>query len=325
MVADELATLPRASSNALGRLSRLAEQAREFAAHAKAENTVRAYRSDWADFQTWGAETGLQTLPATPETVALYIADLAGRLKLSSLRRRLASISQAHRAANHESPTTSAAVRAVLAGIAREKGSASVKKAPLDVPTLSKIFDALPDGPSGVRDRALLLLGFAGAFRRSEVVALEVSDLEFKREGLVVTLRRSKTDAEGHGARVGIPYGSNPETCPVRAVQAWLEAAQVKSGPLFRAITRHDHIASTGLTAASVALIVKRAVGLAGLEPKSFSGHSLRAGFATAAAQAEVPEWRIMKQTRHRSRTVLATYIREGSLFRSNAAARVGL
>jgi integrase len=325
MATDQLAALPHVSGEALARLSQLAEQAREFASQAKAANTIKAYRSDWGHFQAWSAENGLQALPATPQAVALYLADLASSMKVSSLRRRLASISQAHSAAGNDSPTSAAAVRAVLAGIAREKGSAASRKSPLDVPSLAKALDASPSGLMGARDRALLLLGFAGAFRRSEIVALEVSDLEFKREGLVVTLRRSKTDAEGQGVRVGIPYGSHHETCPVRAVQEWLEVAGVKSGPLFRSINRHGTVADASLTAASVALIVKRAATRAGLDASTFSGHSLRAGFATAAARAEVPEWRIAKQTRHRSRVVLATYIREGSLFNGNAASSVGL
>jgi site-specific recombinase XerD len=325
MVVDELATVPRASSDALARLSRLADQARDYASQARAANTVKAYRSDWAHFEAWSATNGLQALPASPQAVALYLADLAATLKVSSLRRRLVAISQAHRGAGHDSPTSTPAVSAVLAGIAREKGSASTKKTPLDVPMLAQAIKAAPAGLLGMRDRALLLLGFAGAFRRSEVVSLSVADLEFRREGLVVTLRRSKTDAEGQGVRVGIPYGSHHATCPVRAVQEWIEATSLESGPLFRSINRHGTVADARLSEAAVALIVKRAASRAELDAASFSGHSMRAGFATAAAKAGVPEWRIAKQTRHRSLVVLAGYIREGSLFNENAAASVGL
>jgi integrase len=186
------------------------------------------------------------------------------------------------------------------------------------------MVDTLPDSLLGIRDRALLLVGFAGAFRRSELVGLDVADVEFKREGLVVTLERSKTDQEGAGRKIGIPYGSNPATCPVRALQAWLEASATTEGALFRTMNRHGHVKDR-LSGQGVAIVVKRCAEAAGLNPDDYAGHSLRSGLATSAAAAGVSERAIMNQTGHKSVNMVRRYIREGSLFRENAAAGVGL
>lgn len=302
------------------------EVAKTYVAHAKASNTLRAYRADWNDFTAWCEARGVQPLPATPETVALYLSELAASgKKTSTLQRRVSSISQAHQAAGYDSPTRSSKVRAVMAGIRRVHGSAEKGKAPILVDDLRRMVAQLPDTLLGVRDRAILLLGFAGAFRRSELVSLDVADLEFTRQGLIVTLRRSKTDQDGRGSKVGIPYGSNPETCPVRAVQAWLEATGITEGPLFRPINRHGQIQPARLSGEGVAIVVKRWAGAAGLDPDKFAGHSLRAGLATSAAIAGVNERAIMNQTRHRSVNMVRRYIRDGNLFRENAAAMVGL
>jgi site-specific recombinase XerD len=300
-------------------------QAKGYAEQAKAANTRRAYQSDWRDFSAWCEARCLEALPASSTTVALYLSDLADRCKVSTLQRRLATISQAHQAAHFESPTKAAEVRAVLQGIRRAKGTAQRQKQPAVTQIIRAMVAQLPDGSLGVRDRALLLLGFAGAFRRAELVALDVADVSFTADGLIVRLQRSKTDQEGQGATKGIPYGSTPATCPVRALRAWLDAGGVTCGPIFRPITRHSHIQTTRLSAYAVALVVKRAAATAGLDPAAFSGHSLRAGLATAAAAAGVSERAIMNQTGHRSVTVARRYIREGSLFRENAAASVGL
>jgi integrase len=183
----------------------------------------------------------------------------------------------------------------------------------------------LPDGLAGTRDRALLLTGFAGAFRRSELVGLDRADLEFNARGLVITLRRSKTDQEGHGRKVALPYGSTFETCPVRSMQAWLEESGITDGPLFRKINRHGQLHLARLCGSAVALTVKRSVRAAGLDPSKYSGHSLRSGFATAAAIAGASERAIMNQTGHQSSKMVRRYIRDGNLFRDNAAAKLGL
>jgi integrase len=198
-------------------------------------------------------------------------------------------------------------------------------KAPVVVDELRGMVETLPASTLGVRDRALLLLGLAGAFRRSELVALDVDDLRSTAAGLVVTLRRSKTDQEGAGREVGIPRGTNPETCPVRAVGRWLEARTVDGRALFCRIDRHGRQHAGRLGDRAVSPVVKRAAAAAGLDPANYAGHSLRAGLATSAAAADVPEWVIAQQTGHKSMAVLRRYIRSGSLFHENAAARVGL
>ncbi len=212
-----------------------------------------------------------------------------------------------------------------MKGIRRVKGTAQEGKAPTLTADIRAMVTALSSSPIGMRDRALLLLGFAGAFRRSEIVALDVADLQFNRQGVVVTLRRSKTDQEGQGRAVGIPHGAHGATCPVKALRAWLKAAAIDEGPIFRPVNRHGHIAPARLSAGAVAEIVKRCAQAAGLDPANYAGHSLRAGLATSAAAAGVSERAIMAQTGHRSVAIARRYIREGSLFRENAAGAVGL
>lgn len=313
-----------AESN-IAALTGIEDQARDFAAHSKASNTVKAYRSDWEDFSRWCGTHGLTSLPATPETVALYLSDLANTHKSSTLTRRISAISQAHQIAGIETPTKSAKVRLVMAGIRRTKGTVAHAKTPVLVDDLKRMIARLPGGLLGVRDRALLLIGFTGGFRRSELTGLDRDAVELTREGLVVTLRRSKTDQDGSGRKVGIPYGSNPDTCPVRAFTAWLEASGISDGPLFRPITRYGKMSANRLSAFAVALLVKRYAEAVGLNASEFAGHSLRSGLATSAAMAGASERAIMAQTGHRSLTTVRRYIRDGSLFRENAAAMLGL
>ena len=227
--------------------------------------------------------------------------------------------------AGHESPTRHIVVRAVLSGIRRTNGSAQEGKNPLRVEDLRAIVSRLPSTAQGVRDRALLLIGFAGGFRRSELIGLDTGDVEFVSAGLIVNLRRSKTDQEGQGRRVGIPAGANPETCAVRAAAAWLGVIGRAAGPVFRGINRHGQVAEERLSDRAVALIVKRLVLYAGLDAKFYAGHSLRAGLATSAAAAGASERAIMAQTGHRSLATVRRYIREGSLFAENAASKLGL
>ena len=306
-------------------LATYGQQARDYARQAKSNNTRRAYASDWDDFARWCQPYGFSPLPAKPETVALYLTALADALKPSTLGRRLATISQVHQAAGHETPTTAAPVRLVWAGIRRAKGTDQHGKAPAVTPELRRMVDTLGDSLIGVRDRALLLIGFAGAFRRSELVGLDVKDVHCGHDGLTIFIRKSKTDQEGQGRKVGIPYGSHPHTCPVRAFAAWMEKCALVEGALFRSVTRHGKLQPGRLSDRAVALIVKRAAQKAGLDPDKYAGHSLRAGLATSAAQAGVSERSIMAQTGHKSVVVARRYIRDGSLFRDNAAAQVGL
>lgn len=306
-------------------IDELLEELARYEKKALPENTRRAYRNDWRDFRTWCERRQRMALPAKPETVALYLTARAKTHKVSSLSRRLTVIGKIHGAAGKPNPVKDERVRRVWQGILRDKGEATSRKTPTLVTDLRKMLRALPEGLAGSRDRALLLFGFAGAMRRSELVALNFGDLVLTDDGFVVTLRRSKTDQTGKGRRIGIPYGEHEETCPVKAMLAWLEQSGIERGALFRKVNRHGQLEGPRLSDKSVALVVKRVLKAAGINPANFSGHSLRAGLATAAAIAGVDERAIQEQTGHRSLKVLRTYIREGSLFRNNAARKVGL
>ena len=319
-------TLPaKRTPSAPPAIARLQSQARDFITAARSENTARAYRSDWADFTAWCSDHGAEPLPAAPDTIALYITDRAATLKASTIQRRIVAISQAHQAAGHDTPTTAAVVRAVWRGIRRTVGTAYEQKNAATIDIIRAMVGPLPATVAGCRDRAILLLGFAGAFRRSELVALDVEDLQITGDGVTVTIRRGKTDQEAAGRMVGIPYGRNPKTCPVRALCDWIDEAAITTGPIWRPVTRRGYIADERLGDRTVALIVKRAARAAGLDPALFAGHSLRSGLATSAAAAGVAERDIMAQTGHTSERMVRRYIRAGSLYRNNAAAAVGL
>ncbi|SMO58312.1 site-specific integrase [Melghirimyces algeriensis] len=306
-------------------LQEVLEKAKDYTQHAKAANTTKSYRADWQDFTSWCQARSLSVLPADPQTVALYLTDLADSRKTSTLQRRLSAISQAHQTAGYDSPTNSHLVRTVWAGIRRTKGVKEEGKDPILVEDLRQMVEMLPDTLTGKRDRALLLIGFSGGFRRSELVSINREDIQTVQRGMVVNLRRSKTDQEGRGEKVGIPRGSRPETCPLRSLEDWLTTAGITEGPIFRPINRYGQVRNRRLTDRSVALIVKKAVESIGLDPKRFAGHSLRAGIATSAAMAGKDERAIMKQTRHKSTNMVRRYIRDGELFNENAAMGLGL
>ena len=257
--------------------------------------------------------------------VATFLADQAQEKKVATLAKYAVAINEAHRLAGYEAPSQSREVRAVMKGIRRTLGTAQKGKKPLRVAHLREIVRALPRGVIGARDRALLLVGFAGALRRSELVGLDVEDLEFTDEGLVITIKRSKVDQEGEGRPVGIPYGSNPATCPIRTLKKWMTIGGIIRGPLFRPVTRHWTVSLTRLGTRAVGVVVKKAVKAIGLDAKGYSGHSLRAGLATEAAAKGVAEGDIMRQTGHKSAMTLRKYIRPETLWINNAAAGVGL
>jgi site-specific recombinase XerD len=315
----------RPTDTQIGPLAEIADRASEFIHQSKAKNTIRAYRADWTHFEGWCIEHGQASLPATADTVALYVTDLSSTHKTATITRRISAISQAHQIAGFDTPTGAAKVRLVMAGIRRTKGTAQTGKTPILVEDLRRMLAGLHGNLLGVRDRVLLLIGFCGAFRRSELVALDAADVAVTREGLVVTIRRSKTDQEGEGRKIGIPYASHLETCPVRSLQDWLEKSGITEGPLFRPIDRFGRMGSIRLSAAAVADIVKRYVAAVGLDATEFAGHSLRSGLATSAAAAGASERSIMNQTGHRSVNMVRRYIKDGSLFRENAVAAVGL
>jgi site-specific recombinase XerD len=308
-------------------LQPLVRKAVHFISMSRAENTLRAYRCDWKHFVAWCGQHGVASMPAAAATAAMYISDLAEAMKTTTVTRRLAAIAKAHQAAGFESPCSMkhAAVWETLAGIRREKGTLQNGKAPLMTRDLGRLLSALPPNALGIRDRALLLVGFAGGFRRSELAGLTVEDIEVTEDGLRLLLRRSKTDAEGASRQIGIPFGSNPQTCPVRAYRKWLEASGIAAGPVFRAINRHGRIGAKAITPQVVALVVKRWCDAAGLDPSSFGAHSLRSGLATQSACNGASERAIMRQTGHRSVQTVRRYIRQGELFIDNAAAKLGL
>lgn len=298
----------------------LVAEARAFAHAPKAPRTRAAYKAAWDAFVAWCDAQGLRPLPATPATVSAFLAARAseGR-RVSTIEQALAAISQAHQFARLPSPRSAPEVREVMRGIRRTIGVAPEQKAPTRVEDLRRMVAALPDNLQGARDRAMLLLGFAGGFRRSELVSLDVGDVARGEDGLTITLRRSKTDQEAEGRKVGIPAGRSPHTCPVKTLSLWVDAAGVAEGPLFRPV-QGRHVGSARLSDKAVARLVKRAAVAVGLDPSQFSGHSLRAGLATAAALAGKSERSIMRQTGHRSVAMVRRYIREAKLFRDNAA-----
>lgn len=299
----------------------LVDQARAFAAEAKAPATRRAYRTAWRAWVTWAEAHDVAPLPAVPEAVACYLTALAeaGR-RVPSLELVLAALAAAHQAAGAPSPRSAPVVREVMKGIRRTLGVAPHPKAAVRVSDLRAMVAGCPEGLLGRRDRALLLVGFASALRRAELVALNVEDVAAGPDGLTITLRRSKTDQEGAGRIVGVPHGSTPDTCPVRALAAWLTEAGITKGALFRGVSRHGALLGR-LSDRGVARVVQRSAAAVGLEAATFGGHSLRAGLATAAASAGKSERAIMAQTGHRSVAMVRRYIRTASVFTDNAAA----
>lgn len=312
-------------SGVLVHLADLRERAESFAEASMSDATRRAYGTDLAHFGAWCRANDVVPLPAPPPAVALYLSECASQYRVATIARRIAAISREHRKAGRESPFTHAVVQDVWSGIKRRLGVAQDRKDAILVDDLRRMLQPLGETTIEVRDRALLLLGFAAAFRRSEIVALDVDDVRTVAAGLEVTLKRSKTDQCGEGRLVGIPYGSQLVTCPVRAIKAWRERSMNDDAALFRAVDRHGNVAVTRLTAQAVALIVKRHAERAGLDPARFGGHSLRAGFATSAALSGCSEIAIAAQTGHRSLQMVARYVRPASIWHGNPAAQVGL
>ena len=304
----------------------LLSRAKEYTAAARAQSTRRVYRCFWQQFQDWTRERNRTSLPAYPETVALYLTHLAAVSKPATIRLKMSAIASAHKTAGLASPLTSPVVAAVWAGIRREKGCAPKRKAALTTDELRAMLAHLPSDARGVRDRALLLTGFAGGFRRSEIVALNVGDVDFEAGGAIVTLRRSKTDQQGEGRAVGIPFGSNPLTCPVRALRAHIERFKLTTGDaLFPEISRHGRLTGRRASGQAVARCVQRFARAAGLDPSRYGGHSLRSGLATQSASNGASLSAIASHTGHHSLEMVQRYIRPTSLFDDNPATRLGL
>lgn len=287
------------------------ERARQYALKSKAANTLRAYRAPWREFQAFAEKKGERALPAEAGLVVDYLTALADAgAKASTIGVHLAAIASAHRTAKAPDPTVDEGVRLVMGGIRRELGTRPAKKAPVMLDELRRMVAALPDTLAGKRDKALLLVGFGGAFRRSELVGLDVADIRLNGK-LVITVKRSKTDQEGAGRTKVIPALADETLCPVKALRAWLDAADIKSGAIWRQVDKWGHLRDNRLTAQSVALTVKAAAERAGLEARQFAGHSLRSGFITEAANAGVESRDIMSQTGHKSEAVMRGYIQD--------------
>jgi integrase len=279
-----------------------------------AKNTRVAYLSDLAHFESWGGR-----IPAVPETIAEYLVAHADVLSVATLNRRLAALAKVHRSRGFSNPTSVEVVKATLRGLKRIKGTAQRQATPLIKEDLFVVLEAMGSRLKDVRDRALLLLGFAGGFRRSELIGLNCGDLVLVRQGLEVTLRRSKTDQNGAGRKIGIPHGRG-RWCPVAALEQWQAVTGLTEGAIFRPVDRHQRLGQQRLSGEGVCLVVRERVRAAGINPELYSGHSLRAGLATSAAEAGVSTFKIRQQTGHASDAMLSRYIRDAKLFTDNAA-----
>jgi site-specific recombinase XerD len=318
----------------------------DFFSLSKADNTWKAYKKDWQDFCNWCMKKRLRPIPATSEMVIGYIKHLTEtgymvktkdggyitkHYKTSSLQRRIASISQAHKKAaelqpgsNIVNPTKTDRVREFMKGVKRGLGVATTQKKAVSVELMKVFAGSLDDKLIDVRNRALLLLAFNGGFRRSELVALDVEDISFTHEGLEIHIKKSKTDQEKKGRKIGVPFGKNAETCVVRSMEKWLDDSGIISGPLFRKIDRHGKIGDR-LTGDGMAYIIKQVASNAGFNPKDFAGHSFRRGFITTAYRNKKSDHAIMKQTGHKSLQTMHRYIEEANIFEDNAADGLGL
>lgn len=301
------------------------DQARDYAFSSRAKNTKRAYKVDWQEFCAWCTQNQLESLPASPLTVGLYLSAKATTLKVSTLNRKLTAIRQAHYAAQQPFDSKHPAIREIWNGIKRTYGVEQQGKQPLLTDDLKKIIQSMGTSLQDLRNKALLLIGFSGAFRRSELIGLNVEDITYQPEGLTILLRRSKTDQEQKGYLKGIPFGHHTETCAVRALKQWLDVSKICSGPIFRKMQGKNLVSSLRLSDKAVSRIIKKSIVSIGISPKKYAGHSLRAGFATAAASAGVEERIIMAQTGHKRVDTLRKYIRIGNLFKQNAAGMIGL
>lgn len=300
------------------------EAAKAYVSASRSANTLAAYASAWQSFTSWAAAHEAQALPAAVPTVVAYLTAMAEGLllnddghkfKLATIKLHRAALAFKHRTARQPDPTATEDVKLVLAGIARKlsetgKRALPAKKSPLTLADLRRVLAALPDGLAGTRDRALLLVGWAGAFRRSELVAIDVAQVRTN-DDLKITVARSKTDQEGAGFVKVIPAMDDKALCPLTALRAWLDAAGIKSGVVFRQIDRWGNVRANGLTGQSVSLILKAAAEAVGIDPRQLAGHSLRSGFITAAAEAGVESRDIMAVSGHKSEAVMRGYIQD--------------
>ena len=294
---------------------------------SKANNTLRAYKSDFKDFGAFCSRYGLNSLPSEPKTISLYLTHLSKNSKISTLRRRLVSISMVHKLKGHYLDTKHPIIVENLMGIRRVKGSIQKGKKPILINHLKSIINSINEQNKNeikkLRDKTIILVGFGGGFRRTELISIDYEDLEFVPEGLKITIRKSKTDQLGEGMLKGLPYFDDVNYCPVINLRKWLEISKIKSGPIFRRFSKGSILTDNRLTDQSVVLLIKEYLRLAGIENENFAGHSLRSGFATVAADSGADERSIMAMTGHKTTQMVRRYIREANLFKNNALNKV--
>ncbi|MDC0578709.1 tyrosine-type recombinase/integrase [Candidatus Pelagibacter ubique] len=291
---------------------------------SKANNTIRAYKSDFNDFGLFCAKNGFKSLPSDPKIVSLYLTYLSTKdAKISTLKRRLVSIGVIHKLKGYYLDTKHPSIIENIMGIKRRKGSTQLSKKPILISSLREIINVIDDQNKKeikiLRDRSIILIGFSGGFRRNEIVSLDYDDLDFVPEGLKINLRRSKTDQFGEGFTKALPYFDNIQYCPVLSLKKWIEISKITSGAVFRRFSKGSKLSENRLTDQTVALLIKEYLNLAGIDSKNYSGHSLRSGFATSAAESGAEERSIMAMTGHKSTEMVRRYIKEANLFKNNA------
>ena len=295
---------------------------------SKANNTVRAYKSDFNDFGIFCSQNGFRSLPSEPKIVSLYLTHLSTKnAKMSTLKRRLVSIGVIHKLKGHYLDTKHPAIIENIMGIKRRKGSIQKAKKPILINNLKEIINVIDqqdkEDIKKFRDRSIILIGFSGGFRRNEIVSLDCDDLDFVSEGLKINIKRSKTDQFGEGFTKALPYFDSSKYCPVVSLKNWLEMSKITSGPVFRRFVKGLKLSKNRLTDQTVALLIKEYLNLAGIDSKNYSGHSLRSGFATSAAESGVEERSIMAMTGHKSAEMVRRYIKEANLFKNNALNKI--
>jgi len=290
---------------------------------SKANNTVRAYKSDFNDFSLFCVQNGFKSLPSEPKIVSLYLTHLSTKdIKMSTLKRRLVSIGVIHKLKGYYLDTKHPSIIENIMGIKRRKGSVQKGKKPLLINYLKQIINVIDEDKNDeiktIRDRSIILIGFSGVFRRNEIVSLDYDDLDFVPEGLKITLKRSKTDQFGEGTLKGLPYFESSQYCPVLSLKKWIKISNINSGPLFRRFSKGSKLTDIRLTDQTVALLIKKYLNLVGIDSKNYSGHSLRSGFATSAAESGAEERNIMAMTGHKSPEMVRRYIKEANIFKNN-------
>ena len=294
---------------------------------SKANNTLRAYKSDFKDFGFFCARHGFKSMPTDPKIVSLYLTYLSKNSKVSTLRRRIVSIGIVHKLKGHYLDAKHPVIIENLMGIKRQKGSAQIGKKPILISHLKSIINVINeqkiDEVKKHRDKTIILVGFGGGFRRTELISIDYDDVEFVPEGVKIIIRRSKTDQFGEGMVKGLPYFEKEKYCPVINLKNWLKVSKIKSGPIFRRFVKGSKLTDYRLTDQSVVLIIKEYLNLAGIENKNFSGHSLRSGFATVAAESGADERSIMAMTGHKTSQMVRRYIREANIFKNNALNKI--